>query len=253
MEPEAFMPGDRGTIKFSLVNTATSPSVTVGGEEFDTDARVQSASLEGTDGIEVTTGVYRDSGVIGPGESVNLTYSIIVSDNIKDGTYYLDLAVEGNSPALSNTWRVPVTVDSSSVRVIPSSSLDLENGAGTLEFDVANIHPNQLSSVSVKLQAEGIEFSPSEYFIGSMDPDELFTIQFDANSADNKSFSPKDLTIIASYRNGANQHSNVLDTLQLRSVTVNEGSNLGIAVAIILLAAIAVGGYFLYRRRKNKE
>jgi hypothetical protein len=252
-EPEVFMPGDRGTIKFSLVNAATSPSVMVEGEEFDNNARIQAASLEGTDGIDVITGTYHDSGVIGPGESVNLTYSIRVSDDIEDGTYYLDFVVEGNSHSLSNNWRIPIRVDSSSVRVIPSSSLVLENGAGMLEFDVANIHPNQLSSVSVRLQAEDVEFSPSEYFIGSMDPDELFTIQFEATSVDNNSLSPRNLTIIADYRNGVNQHSTVLSARQLRSVTVNEDSNLGIALVLLLLAAIAVGGYMLYRRRKSKE
>ncbi|MDK2833059.1 MAG: hypothetical protein PWP63_146 [Methanolobus sp.] len=253
MEPDVFMPGDRGIIRLTLVNAATSPTVVMGGEEFDTNARIQSASLESTDGIEVTTGTYYGSGIIGPGESVNLTYNIRVGDEVEDGTYYLYLAVEGNSHALSNNWRIPVRIDSSSVRVIPSSPLVLENGAGTLEFDVANIHPNRLSSVSVRLQAEGIEFSPSEYFIGSMDPDELFTIQFEAASADNESFSPRDMTIIANYRNGVNQHSSVVDTRQLRSVEVRDDNGPGIALAVILLAALAVVGYMMYRRRKNKE
>lgn len=252
MEPDVFIPGDRGIIRLTLLNAATSPTVVVGGEEFDTNARIQSASLEGTDGIEVTTGTYRGSGIIGPGESVNLTYNIRVGDDVEDGTYYLYFAVEGNSHALSNNWRVPVRIDSSSVRVIPSSPLVLENGAGTLEFDVANIHPNSLSSVSVRLQAEGIEFSPSEYFIGSMDPDELFTIQFDASSADNESFSPRDMVIIANYRNGVNQHSTVVDTRQLRSVEVQDSSSLGVALALILLAGLAVGGYVMYRRRKKE-
>jgi hypothetical protein len=161
--------------------------------------------------------------------------------------------VVGNSHALSNSWRIPVRIDSSSVRVIPSSPLVLENGAGTLEFDVANVHPNRLSSVSVRLEAQGVEFSPSEYFIGSMDPDELFTIQFQATSSDNSSLSPRNLTIIADYRNGANQHSSPVGVRQLRNVSVEEDNRSGIALALLLLAAIAVGGYMLYKRRKEKQ
>ena len=59
------MPGDEGTISFTLKNSATDYTITIDDEQYDTNARIQSASLEGTEGIKVTTGTYYGNGVIG--------------------------------------------------------------------------------------------------------------------------------------------------------------------------------------------
>lgn len=252
-EPDVFMPGDSGTISFTLRNSATDYSVTIDGEQYDTNARIQSATLSGVDGIRVTTDTYYGNGVIGPGESVDLTYNIEVDNNTSDGTYYLDLSIVGSSHSYNNNWRIPVKVDSSSVRVIPSKPLTLQNGAGTLEFDVANIHPNALSSVSVKLDADGIDFSPSEYFIGSMDADELFTIQVAAKATKQDISFPVNLTVHADYRNGLNEHTELIAVRQLDQTVVEEGAGAGTYAVIILLLAIAGGGYVFYRRRSQKE
>ncbi|MDW7730955.1 MAG: COG1361 S-layer family protein [Methanolobus sp.] len=253
LEPEVFMPGNRGTIKITLANIATSNSVTVNGEEFDTNARVQSASLEGADGIDVTTDTYYGNGVIGPGESLNLTYNIMVGDEVEDGTYYLDFSTVGSSHAYNNNWRIPITVDSSAVTVIPSQQLTITNGGGTLEFDVANTHPNMLSSVSIRPQADGVDFSPTSYFIGAMDPDELFTIQFTANASNATTDYSTEMTVIANYRNGQNSHSEIADVHELRNTVVKESNTFGIVAGIVVLLGIAVVGYMWYRRRKGKQ
>ncbi|WP_094227288.1 COG1361 S-layer family protein [Methanolobus psychrotolerans] len=252
-EPEVFMPGDRGTISFTLLNSATDNSVTIGGEQYDTYARIQSASLDGVEGIRVTTGTYYGNGLIGPGESVDLTYNVEVAEDTPDGTYYLDFSIVGSSHSYNNNWRIPVKVDSSSIRVIPSKPLVLENGAGTLEFDVANIHPNMLSSVSVRLESEGIEFSPAEYFIGSMDPDELFTIEINAKALENDISFPADLVINADFRNGLNQYTQQVDVRQLKHQVVEKENGLGVYILLLLLVAAGAGAYLLRRRRMNKE
>ncbi|WP_342304149.1 COG1361 S-layer family protein [Methanolobus sp. ZRKC5] len=252
-EPEVFMPGDTGTISFTLQNSATDYSITIDGEQYDTNARIQSASLDGVEGIKVTTSTYYGNGVIGPGESVDLTYNVEVDEGTPDGTYYLDFSIVGSSHSYNNNWRIPVKVDSSSVRVIPSKPLVLENGEGVLEFDVANIHPNMLSSVSVQLEAEGIEFSPAEYFIGSMDPDELFTIELNAKAvAEDLSF-PADLVIYAEFRNGLNEHTQQIDTRQLKHNVVENDSGSGIYIVVLLLIVVGAGAYILYKRRMKKE
>ena len=253
IEPEVFMPGDEGTITFDLKNSATEYSITLDGEQYDTNARIQSASLDGIDGIKVTTESYYGNGVIGPGESLGLTYTVLVDEDMPDGTYYLDMSIVGSSHVYNNNWRIPLKVDSSSVRVIPSKPLILENGKGTLEFDVANIHPNLLSSVSVQLEAEGIEFSPAEYFIGAMDSDELFTIEFDAEAIDDDLDYPVNLTIGSNFRNDLNEHSSIIGTRQLKNHSVD---NEGDSRAIVILGVLVVAGivaYVLYKRKMNAE
>jgi hypothetical protein len=252
VEPEVFMPGDEGTITFSLKNSATEYSITLDGEQYDTNARIQSASLDGVDGVKVTTESYYGNGVIGPGETLALTYNIVVDEDMPDGTYYLGMSIVGSSHVYNNNWRIPLKVDSSSVRVIPSKPLLLENGKGTLEFDVANIHPNMLSSVSVQLEAEGVEFSPAEYFIGAMDPDELFTIEFDAEAMDENVEFPVNLTVSANIRNGLNEHSSMLDTRQLKNESVDNEGGSGTIVAFGVLLIVGVVAYVLYKRKMNK-
>jgi len=249
-EPEVFMPGDTGTITFTLKNSANAYSVTINGEDFDTNARVQSASLKGTDGITVATDTYYGNGILGPGELMVLTYNIKVDENLSDGTYYLDFSTIGSSHSYNNNWRIPLKVDSSSVRIVPSKPLKLEDGQGTLEFDVANIHPNKLSSVSVRLEAEDVDFSPAEYFIGSMNSDELFTMQiYGETSSDNAS---QEVKIIANYRNGLNEHEELIGVRELQLETAKKSSNIGSLALVFLVAVLAGAGYFIYNRRKQK-
>ena len=177
----------------------------------------------------------------------------MVADDTPDGTYYLDFSIVGSSHSYNSNWRILVQVDSSSVRVIPSKPLSLENAEGTLEFDVANIHPNELSSVSVKLEAEGVEFSPSEYFIGSMDSDELFTIEIEAKAVSEDITFPLDLVITADYRNGLNEHTEEITTRQLQHHVVENGGGSGIYLVVLLLVVVGAGAFYYYRKKQVKE
>ncbi|MBP2030857.1 hypothetical protein J2755_001805 [Methanohalophilus levihalophilus] len=251
-EPSVFIPGDEGSISFTLTNTAQASTITIDDEVYDTYARVQSATLTGTDMITITSVPYEGKGVLGPGDSVQVSYNIEVSDAIEDGTYFLDLAMIGNSHSFNNNWMIPLVVDSSSVRVIPSKSLILQNGEGTLEFDVANIHPNALSSVSVMLEAEGVDFFPKEYFVGSMDPDELFTIEIDGKAEDLSTTDPVNVTVIVDYRNGLNQHEEVLEIQTLTFEHVQEESNNAALAVILVIAIVGAVGFYLYRKKGFK-
>lgn len=252
-EPEVLMPGDKGTVTLTLKNTATQYSISLDGKEYSTNVRVNSASLLSSEDITVKSSSYREVGVLGPGGTVDLTYNIEVAQNAGEGTKHLEFKVTGSSRSYSYNWDVPVKVDSASLRIIPSKSLTLKNTTETIEFDIANVNHNTLYSVSIRPVAEGIEFSPAEYFIGSMDPDELFTIEFKARAASGNTSGTKDLTLLATYRNGHNQHTTALDNLRLTiSPEKPENSSL-LHLISALLGVSTISGVIIYRHRKQHK
>ncbi|NYT19320.1 MAG: hypothetical protein GKC08_03395 [Methanosarcinales archaeon] len=247
--PGVFGPGDTGTISFTLTNTATENTITFEGKDYDTNARIQSATLSGSDIIQATSGE-QNAGIIGPGNSVTLTFNVEVPEDTPEGTYYLDLSIIGNSHAYNNNWRVPLTVDSSSLKMIPSKPMTLVNGEGKIQFDVANLHPNTLSSVSIRPEAEGISFSPAEYFIGTMKPDELFTIEFTAVVEDEEAVTP--LTLNAEYRNGFNEHTASEEIGSFDLTHEDNGNGVTSAAAALGLVVVAGSTLFVYRKKKQE-
>ncbi|HPS89605.1 MAG TPA: hypothetical protein PLC35_06495, partial [Methanosarcina vacuolata] len=128
----------------------------------------------------------------------------------------------------------------------------------TLEFDVANTHPNEFSSVSIKPEAEGIKFYPAEYFIGPMNQDELFTIEFNAvtdnlSNARRDSYEPINLTLSANYGNGINKHENIVSNMYIQSIDEIQGGSSGILVPGLLLVVIAIAGMLVYRKKKQNR
>jgi len=258
-DPKVFMPGDKGTITVTLTNTATTPTVTIDGSTYDTNARIQAAALKSiSDGITVLDSPYQEMGILSPGDSIKLTFNVKVAENAAEGTHNLELAIEGNSFDYNSIKNIPLEVDSSNIKVIPSKELKLTSGAATLEFDVANTHPNEFNSVSIKPEAEGVKFYPAEYFIGPMNQDELFTIEFNAladnsSKAKNKNLDPVNLTLSASYNNGVNKHENMVSNLSIQSVEENKGGSSSIIVACLLLVVVAATGTIIYRKKKQDK
>ncbi|MDY9924778.1 COG1361 S-layer family protein [Methanosarcina sp.] len=253
--PEVFMPGDKGTVTVTLRNTATNPTVSIDGKDYDTNARIQAAVLRPlSDGITVLDAPYYEMGLLGPGDSIKLTFNVEVEEDAREGIHNFELAIEGNSFDYNSRKSIPLEVDSSNIKVIPSKPLRLVDGKATVEFDVANTHPNELNSVSIRPGAEGVKFYPVEYFIGPMDPDELFTIEFDAMT-DNSSDAGKEasgytnMSVTASYNNGINRHENVAGNLNLETDSMPSETNSTVAIAGVI-AIFIPAAFLLYRRKK---
>ena len=254
-DPVVFMPGDRGTITVTLTNTASTPTVKIGGSDFDTNARIQAAVLRPlSDGITVLDTPYGDMGIVGPGNSINLTFKVKVAENATEGTHNLELAIEGNSFDYNSRKNIPLKVDSSNIKVIPSKELTMVNGQSTVEFDVANMHPNEFNSVSIRPEAEGVIFYPTEYFIGPMNPDELFTIEFNA-IADNSWIASREeginMNLTANYTNGINRHANTIGNLSFTNALDSSGSSSKALLTGGLIVVAVPAAFLFYRRRKQ--
>jgi len=253
--PEVFMPGDRGTITVTLKNTATTTTVTIDDKDYDTNARIQAATLKPlSEGITVLEAPYYEMGLVGPGDSIQLTFNVKVEEDAGEGTHNLELAIEGNSYDYSSRKNIPLKVDSSNIKVIPSKPLMMVDGHATVEFDVANTHPNELNSVSIKPKAEGIKFYPAEYFIGPMDPDELFTIEFDATIdeySDVDTSEPINMNVTANYNNGINRHENVAGNLKLEPDSVPTETNSTVAIAGGVIAVFIPAAFLIYKKKKQ--
>jgi hypothetical protein len=191
-------------------------------------------------------------GVLGPGDSIDISYNVRVSDDTTDGTKHLNLALTGSSHTYNAKWNIPVRVESAGIKIIPSKPLKLACDGGKIEFDVANTHSSMFTSVSIEPRAEGTTFTPTEYFIGTMEPDELFTIEFDCEVTGNSS-DDTELHLYAEYRNGNNRHERVINNrvIEIEPV-VPAGNSSAVMIGAALLLVVVVGaGVYHRKRRKN--
>jgi hypothetical protein len=251
-DPEVLIPGDAGTVTITLTNTASQYSVTIDGKDYDTNAQINEVELVGSDGIVVTTDSYRNMGVLGPDDSIEISYNVRVSDDAADGTEHLNLALTGSSHTYNAKWNIPIRVESAGIKIIPSKPLKLARDGGKIEFDVANTHSSTFTSVSIEPRSEGITFTPTEYFIGTMEPDELFTIEFDCEVTGNSS-DDAELHLYAEYQNGNNQHERVINNRVIEiEPAVPEGNSSTVMIGAALLLVVVVGaGVYRRKRRKN--
>ncbi|MFQ6119142.1 MAG: COG1361 S-layer family protein [Methanosarcinales archaeon] len=257
--PEVFMPSDTGTITLTLQNSASQYSIAFEGKEYSMNALIKYAELSSTNAVVVTSDPYKNVGILAPRDTINLTYNIKVNENAKDGTYYPNFEVLGTSSMYNVNLKVPVKVDSSGIKIIKSKIQNLLNGKGKIELDVANTRPNKVSAVSVIPKSRDLEFMPSEYFIGSMDSDELFTIEFDVNAINanrwgglNRYSTSSDITFKVVYKNGDNLHESKAQNVTVLIGGINEKkSNSNYTGIVGVVALLAIIGLIYYRLRKK--
>ncbi|HPJ84461.1 MAG TPA: hypothetical protein PLY09_06855 [Methanothrix sp.] len=259
VSPEVLMPGDTGIVSIVIENSADQYVVSYQREDFSFTVPIYRVEIAGADGLEVLTEPYENVGTIGPGDQITVYFNIKADENTTDGTHFLDvLLVSGYEEAPEETNRkVPVKVDSSDVLLIQAEAPTSTSAS----LDVANPRQNTLNAVTIVPEAKGVEFSPKEYYIGTMEPDEIFTIDFDLKLA-----SPADsidLGFGAKFKNGDTWHESEIYTTTLRGGAEasngaggppgqgSSGVGTTTAAAAILLPTVIGGAYFWRRRTKR--
>lgn len=247
--PETLMPGDEGRLDIVLKNTATQRTLTIGDEVFTLDARIQSAELSCPEDVVVESPVYRGVGVLSPGDAITLSYMLHVNRSASEGTRLLNFSVVAGSRAYSTTWKIPLTVEDTQPSIILSKQPRLVSGRSTLDVDVANVRHSTLDAVSVVPESDVLAFEPSEYFVGQMDPNDLFTLQFGVRATKKLEVGERvPISLRVRYQNGDNVHISEPVVVYLTVERAPSGGMAGIYVAVLLV--LAAGGVLYYRRQR---
>jgi hypothetical protein len=252
--PSVLMPGDDGIVAIELENGAAQYGA---GRDAGAGSSAQGAllstpinrtTLQGTEEIHVTTADYQDLGMIGPDDKITVYYKIKAEDNISSGTYFLDFGVMGGYDMIQINRRIPVKVDSTAVS-LARAEVPVKP---SLSLNVANPRENTINAVTVVPNASGIVFSPDEYYIGTMDPDEVFTINFgiDSGNPSRPIKAPVNLSFTSKFKNGDNWHKSWAYVTSYSPPRDQSNQSLPLLPLGVAAAVLIAAGYWIYRRRK---
>lgn len=253
MSPEVLLPGDEAMLAIELTNGAASYGAGkdsgAGSSATGTllSTPLNKTSLASTPELQVLTDDYSDLGMIGPSDRITVYYKVRAANNIRSGTHLIDFKVSGGYDMTTINRDIPIKVDDTAV-----SMARAETDATTFNLNVANPRENTLNAVTIVPSAKGIVFSPDEYYIGTMDPDEVFTISFGIASEDAKKSlgDSTNLSFTAKFKNGDNWHtSQAYVTKYTPPKAVSSQSSYLLPAGAIAVIVLIAGGY-LYRRRK---
>lgn len=252
--PAVLLPGDEATLAIDLTNGAasygTGRDAGAGSSSYGTllSTPLNKTILKSTGDLLVLTEDSNDLGMIGPNDKITVYYKIRASENISSGTHLLDFRVNGGYDMITIKRNILIKVDDTAVSLARA-----ETDASTFNLNVANPRENTLNAVTIVPSAEGVIFSPDEYYIGTMDPDEVFTISFGIAAEDEEKElkDPVNLSFVARFKNGDNWHaSEPYFTMYIQPKPDSpQSSYLLPTVAAVAIALIAAG--YLYRRRRR--
>jgi hypothetical protein len=251
------MPGDDAVVAIELQNGAaaygTGGTAGAGTPASGTllSTPIDNTTLRGTDEIQVISADYQDLGMIGPNDEITIYYKIKAAENASSGTHFLDFGVQGGYDMIPINRGILVKVDPATVSLaradVPESP--------SISLNVANPRENTLNAVTIVPIAKGIRFSPEEYYIGTMDADEVFTISFDIDSG-NKAGpikGPVNLSFVSRFKNGDTWHESA-PYITSYMPPVNRSDQNGYLLPLGAVALIALGaGVYLYWRKKNSK
>ncbi|MDY6931301.1 MAG: hypothetical protein SVJ22_05240 [Halobacteriota archaeon] len=226
--PEVLMKGDRGTIGITIKNTAKNP-IQVSAMDptvYMMSADIKSVELISRD-LKILNDNYYNVGELGAGESLLFTFEI--EADVPDGIYfpriYVDLASTEDI-----SYQVPVRVDSTPITLalldIPKSIP--QNERSEVKIGVSNTRPNSVGGVSVIPKGDNILITPSKYFIGEIEVNEMDSASFNITPHSDEI---KNIHFDVIYRNGDNWDSETL----IVPINIGEGKE-----AEILLTGVSV-------------
>ena len=222
--PEVLMPGDTGTITVTIQNmdtqsaeTETTTTKTTSYESSTTTTSTIRAEIETIrlssrsrdiewlrEGSQRSE--YYNIGALGPGESITISLPIKAATYASDRTYFPEVCIEVENGE-NVRFPIPVKVDSSGVKISADAPSSIAVGEiTTIGLTVLNTRQNKIEAVRLVPMTKGVKFSPSEFPIGTITPDELVNASFDIAISDSFSRGENEIEFRVEYKNGDNYH-----------------------------------------------
>jgi hypothetical protein len=189
IDPPVFYPYEQGTITVTLVNAGTSAVGLSNPDILSNKIHV------------LNSDTWNTMSFIGPGSM--LTYSFLVTADPPDGTYF-PLFTVATQTGGSIHYPLIIKVDSKDIRVAVTDKPDnfsLEK-TDTVNLSIINPRNGMIKNIVVTPSGSGIDVSPSEKFISSLDGGSSANTPF--------SITPHQQSILTfhiSYQNGDNDHT----------------------------------------------
>ncbi|MDL5504168.1 MAG: hypothetical protein QSU88_13235, partial [Candidatus Methanoperedens sp.] len=145
---------------------------------------------------------------------------------------FLNFDLRGSARLYSLNLKIPIRVESSAIQTALSETPELN--PGKIVLNVANNRPNTVQAASV-IPVGNASFEPAEYFIGTMEPDELFTVKFDMKPGNPQ----EDLKFRLRFKNGNNWHESEPLTVRLNGSTTMQTKSAGSPSFLPVIAILA--------------
>ncbi len=192
MDPEVFMEGDTGTITVEVTNSGAQ------------SVPIHRVSMYDSD-VNVISSPYEASTSVGAGNKMKFTFT--VQADVPEGIYYPIFSINFRD---AGSLRYPVKIQVQDVpltlAVLDRPDTFSEGVKSRITILIGNPRDNQVNGITLSPEGSGFVFTPSQYFIGNLDPDQSVRVQFNVTPATSAT-----MQVRADYMNGINAHTAVLD------------------------------------------
>ncbi|MDD2777838.1 MAG: hypothetical protein PHI16_02925 [Methanocellales archaeon] len=120
-----------------------------------------------------------------------------------------------------------------------------------ISFDVANSRSRDVTGVRV-IPVTDLRMIPSEVFIGTMEPDDVFSARFEIDTRDIP-IGRTDIGFKVVFKDGSRSYESKEYTVPVGVVEIQSSSSISYQIVILLIVvALVIGGYYVYRHRRSK-
>ncbi|MDY6959031.1 MAG: hypothetical protein SVK08_07710 [Halobacteriota archaeon] len=238
--PEALMPGDEGVLTVTLENVQDDPITEwkrglrydhqwaqYNDEVVDADSEVTltmntyltKAYLTSKD-VDIQN-EYSKVGVIGPGRTVDLSFNIVVPDEV--GIYMLGFYAEFEDLDGRNgkdvRYQIPIIVSSTVELIQVNAPSQIEEG-DAIEIEVVNSGIGSAESISIVSDSDDITLRAPKIYVGSLEAGESKVVRFYVEEVTVEG--QIELTLKSVYKNGINEHESDPLVISAYSVDISE-------------------------------